>query len=137
MNVMVTGSRDWRDIKIIKDALAWVDENWTGPHTLIHGCASGADAIARALAKKRGWSAKDVWPQYDAFPFAEANKLRNIEMIDLKPDLILAFPTRGSRGTWHAVSAAKKAGYVEGANLFLYSEQREFRQTKDLADFPR
>lgn len=138
MNVMVTGSRDWRDIEIIRQALITVGLGHD-PSTLflVNGCASGADTIARSLSLSLGWGKPfDFWPDYANHEFAEANKLRNLEMIAFKPHRILVFPTRGSRGTWHAVNAAKRAGYVNGENLILYSEREDFRKTKSLEDYP-
>lgn len=98
---MVTGSRDWRDIDVIRNALFL---RGTGPQMkLLHGCASGGDAIARAMSQ---------------------------------PDEVLAFPTRGSRGTWHAVNYAKQRGYVEGETLSIYSEQSQVRRSKTLHEYP-
>jgi hypothetical protein len=139
MRVMVTGSRDWRDMAVIRKALEDLemynpsDQEWE----LVNGCASGADAIARSVAVHLGWLPLDFWPDYVAFDFAEANKVRNVAMVDSRPDVILAFPTRGSRGTWHAVRTAKERGYVLDDTLWIYSEQKEVRRTKDIAEFPR
>ena len=114
MRVMVTGSRDWRDIETVKDALwAVISEGESDKmrdYTLIQGCASGADAIARSIAVEWGLTVEDYWPDFYGFPFAEACLRRNVAMVESNPDVLLAFPTARSRGTWHAVKAAKKAG---------------------------
>lgn len=107
--VMVTGSREWRDLLTIRDALFEYDTDPTNLPTLIHGCASGADAIARAWAELHRWNIVDFWPDYTQYDFATANKVRNLEMIAYGPDVVLAFPTASSRGTWHAVNAAIRA----------------------------
>lgn len=135
MNVMVTGSRDWRDIDIIRQALITVSEGHTPSACfLVNGCASGADAIARSLSIALGWGKPfDFWPDYNLYEFAEANKVRNLDMVAFKPDKILAFPINKVRsGTWHAINAAKRAGYVEGETLFLYGEHVE-----PLEDYPK
>ena len=111
MRIMVTGSREWRDIKTLANALEGQDPGfYIGQITLLHGCASGADAIARSLAVARGNDVEDFWPDYDRYDFATANKKRNLLMVEYDPDVCLAFPTKSSRGTWHAVHAAEKAG---------------------------
>lgn len=109
MKIMVTGSRDWRDIQVISDALTETTEWRWWDHVLFQGCASGADAIARSIATHYVMPVKDFWPDYVKYEFAEANKRRNIEMVESRPDIVLAFPTARSRGTWHAVNAAKAA----------------------------
>lgn len=137
LRLMVTGSRNWRDMRTIRQALARIE--WENPHaesfSLINGCASGADAIARAYAVHLGWEPEDYWPDYANYDFAEANKLRNMEMVDSEPTCIYAFPTKNSRGTWHAVNYAKSQGYVLGDTLFIFNEQKEVRQTKDINEF--
>lgn len=121
MRIMVTGSRDWRDILTIDGALGETSADWHPSNvTVIQGCASGADAIARACAKFRGMEVEDYWPDYARFSFAEANKRRNITMVESQPHVVLAFPTARSRGTWHAVGVARKAGI----------EVREFQEAR-------
>lgn len=116
MIIVVTGSRDWRDIGAIRDALFDVivneESDRMSDYTLRQGCASGADAIARALADHWGMTIDDYWPDYHRYEFAEANKVRNVAMMTTEPipDVCLAFPTERSRGTWHAVNAAKAEG---------------------------
>lgn len=125
MIVMVTGSRDWRDINTIAHTLREVDEKSDDLPTLLNGCASGADAIARAWAESFGWHIEDFWPDYVELSFREANLQRNKLMVDYKPTVIFAYPTARSRGTWHAVNYAKQRGYEEGCNLFVYTEVSE------------
>lgn len=111
MRIIVTGSRHWRDgVTIAKALMAAQGDELGWNMALVQGCASGADAIARALAKHLDWKVEDFWPDYAALPFAEANKVRNQAMVDSGADLCLAFPTPRSRGTWDCVRRAKEAG---------------------------
>lgn len=106
MRVVVTGSRDWREIDLIVRELMELPEQTR----IAQGCASGADAIARSWTIKLGHIPEDFWPDYAAgLSFADANKIRNLEMVRPGADLGLAFPTKRSRGTWHCVTAMSRA----------------------------
>lgn len=111
--IMVTGSREWRDMPTIAEALAELGKN-TSPWDIriMQGCASGADAIARAYAVHFGYEVEDYWPEYHLYSFADANKRRNLTMVNSRPELVLAFPTARSRGTIHAINAARRAGIL-------------------------
>lgn len=136
---MVTGSRDWRDIAVIRNAIESIEMYNPDQNTwsVINGCATGADAIARSVAIHLGWDPEDFWPDYVLYDFATANKNRNMAMVDSKPDVVYAFPTLKSRGTWHAVHYAEAQGYILHENLFIFSEQKEVRRAKDVSDFPK
>lgn len=106
MRVIITGSRDWRNSELIDLALSQLPKD----SIIVHGCATGADAIARSLALSLGLKVEDHWPDYVNYDFAAANKRRNQEMVNAGADLVLAFPTPSSRGTWDCVRRAKNAG---------------------------
>lgn len=111
--IVVTGSRDWRNQSVIHNALISVQQEFPEETiTLRQGCASGADAIARSLGEFFCFDIEDYWPDYTSYEFAEANKVRNIEMLNTNPIpfRVLAFPTKRSRGTWHCVNNARKIG---------------------------
>jgi hypothetical protein len=46
------------------------------------------------------------WKQYGK----RAGILRNLQMLDQRPDLVLAFQRNGSRGTQHTIDEARKRG---------------------------
>lgn len=114
MKVLVCGGRSFGDDALIDQTL---DELWaqaTRSFTLIHGDASGADAIANAwaLAKRaRGFDVKvsrfpAEWRRYGS---PMAGPVRNQRMLTYgKPDLVLAFP--GGSGTADMVARARSCG---------------------------
>jgi hypothetical protein len=106
MRVLVTGGRDFGDRKLLFETL----DRLHATHVfsvLIHGDASGADRLAGEWAVARG-------VQVEAHPAdwkkhgRAAGPIRNTQMLDEKPDLLVAFP--GGRGTADMVRKAKAAG---------------------------
>jgi len=99
------GSRDWFEEWPIEHALKKLPEG----STVIHGDARGADRIAGRLASALGF-------EVQAFPAdwskgLSAGPVRSQRMLDEgNPDVVYAFPTSESRGTWDMVRRARKAG---------------------------
>lgn len=136
MRVMVTGSRGWTDRGRIREAFGKVV---AGRVVLVHGDCRGADRLAAEVALELGW---DVVPRAADWegPCAagcppghrrarggqtsgatycpNAGRRRNQEMVDARPDVVFAFPTARSVGTWDAVRRARRAGIrVEVASV--------------------
>jgi len=119
MRVLVTGSRRAGDHKrgVIYAALAELAiacaQN-EEPLTIIHGGARGVDAMAHAAAEVLGvnvWSFPAEWDHYRSLGNHKgAGMARNMEMLDYKPDLVLAFPDNQSKGTLGMVEMAKANG---------------------------
>ena len=122
--VLITGGRDWRDVDTIRQALT---ELATGS-VIVHGAASGADAIAHSLALSMGLIPEAHWPDYANIEARLAPKVRNRYMVMLGADLCLAFPTVRSRGTWHCVRLAETAG-IEVQVFGDYSRKKETAST--------
>lgn len=106
MRVLITGSRQWRDYKKIWNRLAQLPEGTT----IVHGAATGADHMAHSAALALGFEVEPHFPDYDAYGYKVAPLARNEKMVNLGADLCIAFPTSGSRGTWHCYNMAFKAG---------------------------
>lgn len=109
MRVLVTGSRDWVDIELIRDEL----EKLATPNsfiTVIHGaCPRGADAIADIWAQQRAFINERHPADWSAHGKAAGFK-RNAEMVNLGADVCLAFIRNGSKGATHTADLAEKAG---------------------------
>lgn len=108
--VMITGSRHYTDYKTI---LAWFHKVEKGyPHlskTLLHGGARGADTLGAQAAESLGWEVQVFpadWKRYGK----QAGTRRNQEMVNQKPNVLIAFPLHNSIGTWDAVRRARAAG---------------------------
>lgn len=110
MKILVCGSRDWTDRAAIRDRLLEIIESWplfADEPTVIHGDARGADKLAAEEATWLGFWVEAHpadWKKYGK----AAGPIRNREMLDRKPDLVLAFQRDGSRGTQDTIDEARK-----------------------------
>lgn len=103
MRVLVCGGRNYANIAEVFYALDLIQ-----PSVVIEGGASGADALARRYAIKRGISLLTIEADWKKHGKA-AGPIRNGLMLTAgKPDLVIAFP--GGKGTENMVSQAEKAG---------------------------
>lgn len=110
--ILVCGSRDWDDANAIFERLApWNAEAVKSGFRieLIHGNAPGADRLARGIGNGLGHFDVRAFPADWGRHGKRAGILRNIEMLDAEPDLVIAF-TNGSRGTQHTIDEARKRG---------------------------
>ena len=105
VKVLVTGSRNWVDRQTITDAL-----RAAGAEIVIHGDAQGADWIADAVAQSENMT-RVRFPANWGRHGKAAGPIRNRFMFDtVRPDLVLAFPMKGSIGTWDMVKYAESKG---------------------------
>jgi hypothetical protein len=107
--VLACGSRSWEDREVIREALASVDAEEI---TLIHGGARGADRLAAEVfqemfAGRDGYDVRVFPPDWDRLG-KRAGYVRNMQMLDEDPDLVLAFHDGESRGTAHTIREARR-----------------------------
>ena len=118
MKILITGSREWTNTEIIKNAIEFHSKP-SEDTIIIHGGAKGADAIADQLAIQFGWS-RIIYPANWTLHGKSAGPTRNkFMLVSSKPDVVLAFPTTSSRGTWDCVNTAK----LLNLKVVLYEEQ--------------
>lgn len=105
--ILVCGGRDFTDHAAIERALL----DYGGQNILIHGNArGGADRIAAAFALRHNWWIWACPADWDT-EYKSAGPIRNQRMLDeCAPDVVLAFPSAQSKGTWDMVRRARKAG---------------------------
>ena len=140
MRVVVTGARDWGDEDLIREALAKLEP----PVTLIHGDCRGADRLAGKIGEQLGfeviavpasWQVTDDTPRWairhyrDRAYDVRAGGLRNTTLLDMGPELVLAFhddpgPVGGPGGTRDCMDKTLKRGialaHTSHANGTLY-----------------
>ena len=105
MKILVTGSRKWTDYDFIKTRLAELPPDTV----IIEGGANGADILAGTAAVSLGLRRIVVRASWDRWGKA-AGAIRNRTMLDLKPDLVLAFRIAESPGTTDCIEEAKRRG---------------------------
>ncbi len=121
MRILVCGGRDFRNKKLLYDTLIEYcykeglhhprDAMSPDPNkvSIISGMARGADSLGWLFAKDHNlevFSFPADWKHQSN----GAGPIRNQKMLDEgKPDLVIAFPTKNSKGTWDMVRRAEKA----------------------------
>lgn len=102
MRVLITGSRNFTNTKLMYNALSSIQNNGI---TLVHGGCRGADKIAEKIGKELGFQIEEHLANWDKHG-KSAGMIRNVEMLNSGIDLVLAFPTKESRGTIHCIKEA-------------------------------
>ena len=104
MILAITGGRSYADEAHVRRVLSSLDPR---PELVIHGGATGADALADRVAREFGITVRVFpaeWTRYGR----SAGPRRNSEILAFGPDLVIAFP--GDRGTADMVRRARAAG---------------------------
>lgn len=115
IKILICGDRNWSNKKIIEEevlkALEELECTDRKDVIILHGGARGADSLAGEVARELGIRIKVFPAEWEKYGKV-AGPLRNIEMLDEKPKLVLAFHNdlSNSKGTAHTVRYAKKRG---------------------------
>lgn len=109
MNVVVCGSRDFANPFVMALAIDARIAALPAGTTVIHGDARGADRIAAEAAARHGHTVRAMLADWDRHG-RRAGIVRNLAMLDLRPDLVVAFWDGSSRGTAHTISVARQRG---------------------------
>lgn len=100
--VLICGSRDWDDPDWIRGTVCALPKS----ATIIVGGARGADSIAEEAARRRGQNVIVVKADWSLGK--GAGVLRNTKMLDMGPDLVIAFWKGRSSGTRDTVVKTMK-----------------------------
>jgi hypothetical protein len=113
MNILITGDRNYDDSKVIEATFELISKVYIPEkYTVHHGACKGADILAGTEAIKKGYKVKEYpaeWSKYGRV----AGPMRNIEMVKLKPEVILIFHNdlTKSKGTKHCVKEIIKTDF--------------------------
>ncbi len=103
--ILITGARDYSHPETVRRALlAYLPQYCI----VVHGGCSGADTIAGNIAKEMGFEVEVFPPNWKLG--RAAGPIRNIQMLDTKPNIVLVFHDNleKSKGTKHCASEAEK-----------------------------
>jgi hypothetical protein len=106
--LLVTGSRDWSDARVITRELEIVQAHEGEQVVLVSGNCRGADLIAEEVAVKFGWMIERHpadWKTHGK----RAGFVRNAEMVEKGADYCLAFVKDNSAGASNTVVKARIA----------------------------
>jgi SLOG family YspA-like protein len=116
--ILVTGSRDWTDVKTIAAVLFFEVEAHPDSQ-LVVGDATGADALARDWwVRVRGAEPEVHYADWKRLGKA-AGPARNQVMVDSSVDVCHAFPLPNSRGTFDCM---RRAAYA-GAPVYVHEQE--------------
>jgi hypothetical protein len=115
--ILITGARDWSDIKMVTAALKEYNPK---QYILVHGTCKGADSIAGDAAQRLGFEVEEHPANWKLGK--RAGPIRNKEMLDTKPDIILVFHDNlnESKGTKNCVIQAEKMGFKDRLRYFSH-----------------
>lgn len=106
MKLLVCGGRDFNQPEKLYQVLYKLVASHSITH-VIHGDARGADSLAGEWARGAGIQEVRCPANWDRHG-KRAGYIRNAAMLELAPDLVVAFP--GGRGTDMMVKLAEEAG---------------------------
>lgn len=107
MRVLVCGDREWTDRELIYNELDQLHQA-VGLTSIVEGCARGADSIAEDWATQRRVTCHHFPADWKRLG-KSAGPLRNRQMIQMKPHLVLAFhhDIANSKGTKDMIKVAR------------------------------
>jgi len=112
MNVLITGYRNFNDYSYFSKIMDSILSIQSGSITLIHGGATGADALAQRYGKERGITTISV--PADWSKGRSAGPIRNQKMIDIyKPSLVIGFISPDSKGTLDCLERCSKSQSIK------------------------
>ncbi len=108
--VLVTGSRNWRNTRLITAALDELRAGHGDRLVVVHGaCPTGADHIAATWCQRTGTTV-ERHPADWATHGRAAGPIRNTEMVTAGAQMCLAFIAGHSPGATHCANTAEHAG---------------------------
>jgi hypothetical protein len=112
IRILITGSRSWDNIHYIRSTFMSLADEWGNDITLVSGaCPTGADRLGEIVAAELGWSIELYPADWNTYG-KRAGFVRNSQMIDTGPDMVVGFVRNGSKGASMTVNLGKKKGLL-------------------------
>ena len=107
MKLLICGAREWTDYKFLRMIVQTIPDI----ELIIEGDCRGADKIAGDVAHELRIPCQAIPAQWKLYP-KSAGAIRNRTMLDLKPDLVVAFHDNiaQSKGTLDCLKEAQRRG---------------------------
>jgi hypothetical protein len=131
VRILVTGSRTWEDKNYIQSVFQKWDKKLPSDQkrVLVSGaCPSGADFLAEQVAAELGWVLERYPADWDEYG-KRAGFVRNEEMVETRPDFLVAFIRDESKGATMTVRLACKAGIP--VEKHAYETGHAFKMTRE------
>lgn len=103
--ILFCGSRTWPHYTAVRNEMTRLRAR-IGDFTVLHGGARGADTYADLSANVLGIPRKEVLPDYKRYSGWTAPRIRNTEMLDMQPEMVIAFLDGYSTGTLDCITKA-------------------------------
>jgi len=118
LTILVTGDRDWHFGHHGALVLGVLEGFRESNPIIVHGAARGVDSIAEIMAQRLKYTVHPHPANWDQYHRA-AGPIRNKEMLQEAPDIVLAFHDNltASKGTRDMVNQALKAGVPTIINI--------------------
>lgn len=107
MRILITGSREWMNVDLIRTIFEGTKFN-SAATTLVSGHCRGADLLCERIAKELGWMIEPHEADWELFG-KRAGYIRNVHMVSLGADICLAFIKDHSKGSTNTAYLSRTA----------------------------
>lgn len=129
MKLLITGSRNFKDSAVLKQAIEAVQKRQNEKITLLlHGGAKGADTLAQNWAEENKIPTQIIKPNYQKYPNKTAPLIRNKVLVELADCTLALYSQERTGGTWYTSQATIKANKP----LYEYLGKEELLYTSPL-----
>lgn len=112
IRLLITGSRSWDNIHYIRSTFMSLAVDFGDDITLVSGaCPTGADRLGEIVAAELGWEIERYPADWNTYG-KRAGFVRNSQMIDTSPDMVVGFVRNKSKGASMTVTLGKNRGLL-------------------------
>ena len=106
MRLGIVGSREFLDYSLLAETVdSFVEKTKIKVEKIVSGGAKGSDSLAARYASEHGYLLEEFKPDYGRYGRG-APLQRNTTIVE-NSDIILAFVTASSKGTWDTIRKAQ------------------------------